>query len=58
MWDRDPAHGCLISRDIGIVLGAELKDMDVNLTFAPVLDVNRNKNSVIGDRSFIQILKQ
>ena len=52
IWDRDPAHGCLISRDIGIVLGAELKDMDVNLTFAPVLDVNRNKNSVIGDRSF------
>lgn len=52
IWDRDPAHGRVIARDIGIVLGAELKNMEVNLTFAPVLDVNRNKNSVIGDRSF------
>ena len=50
--DRDHAHGCSVSRDLGIVLGAELKDMGVNLTFAPVLDINRNKNSVIGDRSF------
>ena len=52
IWDRDRAQGRSVAQDIGIILGAELKDMGVNLTFAPVLDINRNKNSVIGDRSF------
>ncbi|MDC1311222.1 beta-N-acetylhexosaminidase [Burkholderiales bacterium] len=52
IWDRDQEQACSVSYDVGIVLGAELKDMGVDLTFAPVLDINRNKNSVIGDRSF------
>ncbi|WP_240420549.1 beta-N-acetylhexosaminidase [Paenibacillus periandrae] len=41
------------SREIGAVLGKELKSFGLNTDFAPVLDVFSNpNNTVIGDRSF------
>lgn len=36
----------------GYVLGAELRACGVDLTFAPVLDLDHGASSVIGDRSF------
>jgi beta-N-acetylhexosaminidase len=41
------------SKQIGKIIGKELKDYGLNTDFAPVLDVFSNpKNTVIGDRSF------
>lgn len=36
----------------GFVLGAELRACGVDLTFAPVLDLDHGESSVIGDRAF------
>ena len=52
LWDQDQKHACAIARHVGIILGSELKDMCIDLTFAPVLDINRKNSSVIGDRAF------
>ena len=42
-----------MSREIGSVLGSEMKAYGFNLDFAPVADIYSNpKNTVIGDRSF------
>ncbi|WP_088009229.1 glycoside hydrolase family 3 N-terminal domain-containing protein [Indiicoccus explosivorum] len=46
---NDPAY----AYEIGRTLGRQLKSMDFNLNYAPVLDINSNPdNPVIGDRSF------
>ncbi len=37
---------------IGKTMGKELKDVGINMNLAPVLDINNNPNSPIGDRSF------
>lgn len=37
---------------VGFVLGAELRACGVDLSFAPVLDLDYGESSVIGDRSF------
>lgn len=42
-----------LAREIGAILGRELRSVNVDLDFAPVLDVDTNPlNPVIGDRSF------
>lgn len=40
------------ARDLGWLMGAELRAVGVDFSFAPVLDVDRGISSVIGDRSF------
>ena len=51
-WDKEQKRGLELSRALGVILGSELREIDVDLTFAPVLDLNRENSSVIGDRSF------
>lgn len=42
-----------LAREIGAILGRELRAVNIDLDFAPVLDVDTNPlNPVIGDRSF------
>ncbi|MDH3315571.1 MAG: beta-N-acetylhexosaminidase [Gammaproteobacteria bacterium] len=41
-----------ITQAVGFVLAAELRAHGVDLTFAPVLDVDYGSSSVIGDRAF------
>jgi beta-N-acetylhexosaminidase len=52
IWDKEQKQGVEVSRALGVILGSELREIDVDLTFAPVLDLNRENSSVIGDRSF------
>jgi beta-N-acetylhexosaminidase len=41
------------AREIAFVMGQEMRDVGVNMNFAPVVDVNINPyNPIIGDRSF------
>ena len=37
---------------VGYVLARELRDCDIDLSFAPVLDLDWGKSTVVGDRSF------
>jgi len=51
-WDRDPAAACAAARAIGCMLAAELRACGVDLSFAPVLDLDHGVSDVIGDRAF------
>ena len=47
-----------LARAVGIVIGAELGAVDIDLPFAPVLDLDGGISSVIGDRAFAANAKQ
>lgn len=52
VWDHDRRHALAMAQAVGFVLAAELRVYGVDLTFAPVLDVDYGNSSVIGDRAF------
>ncbi len=45
-------RACNAATAAGYVLGSELRACGVDLTFAPVLDLDHGSSSIIGDRSF------
>ena len=51
-WDRAPEAALAAARDIGYVLASELRARGVDLSFAPVLDLDYGSSGVIGDRAF------
>ena len=51
LWDRDPAQAIAAARGCGFVIGSELQAHGVDMSFAPVLDVDYGESSVIGDRA-------
>ena len=51
-WDRGQQHARQLAQELGFVLAAELLAHGVDLSLAPVLDVDRGASSVIGDRAF------
>jgi len=51
LWDRDVLGACRAALAAGFVLGAELRAHGVDMTFAPVLDLDWARSSVIGDRA-------
>lgn len=51
-WDANAQHASQLATDTGFVLAAELRAHGVDLTFAPVLDVDYGASGVIGDRAF------
>ncbi len=48
----DPGRGLRLAEAAGFVMAAELRAVDVDLSFAPVLDVDSGISQVIGDRAF------
>lgn len=52
LWDSDEEAALKAARDCGYVLAAELRACGVNLSFAPVLDLDYGESGVIGDRAF------
>jgi len=52
LWMRDAMHATDVATALGTVLGAELRACGVDLSFAPVLDLDHGGSSVIGDRAF------
>lgn len=52
IWERNPAQARHLAQDCGYVLGAELRAHGVDLSFAPVLDLDYGASAVIGDRAF------
>ena len=51
MWLKTPLEATNAATACGYVLGAELRACGVDLSFAPVLDLDYGGSSVIGDRS-------
>lgn len=51
LFDRDPRQAVSAARGCGYVIGSELQAHGVDLSFAPVLDVDYGESSVIGDRA-------
>jgi len=51
LWDQDVLRACRTAVAIGYVMAAELRAHGVDLTFAPVLDLEWGHSSVIGDRA-------
>ena len=52
LWDRDATAARAAAADIGYLLAAELRACGVDLSFAPVLDLDWGPSGVIGDRAF------
>ncbi len=52
LWDEHPQLAKRLARDAGYVLGAELRAVGVDFSFAPVLDLDYGVSGVIGDRAF------
>jgi beta-N-acetylhexosaminidase len=52
LWDRDVLLACRAALSTGLVLAAELRACGVDLSFAPVLDLDWCHSGVIGDRAF------
>lgn len=51
-WDTDPVAAVKVAQHIGFVLAAELRALGVDFSFAPVLDLDWQRSSVVGNRSF------
>ncbi len=51
-YARDQAGACSQARDMGWLMAAELRALDVDISFAPVLDLGAANDEVIGDRAF------
>jgi len=52
LYDVQPERALRAARDIGWLLAAELRSCDIDLSFAPVVDIDRGLADVIGDRAF------
>ena len=52
LYRQDPQLGLLWAERGGYLMALELREVGVDLSFAPVLDVDRGKSRVIGDRAF------
>lgn len=52
VWSDHPQRARRLARDTGYVLGAELRAVGVDFSFAPVLDLDYRNSGVIGDRAF------
>jgi beta-N-acetylhexosaminidase len=51
LWERDSAQAKELIKQTGYLIGAELIAHGVDVTFAPVLDLDYGESSVIGDRA-------
>lgn len=52
VYDKNPAEGLLLSELLACRLATELRDVGIDFTFAPILDLDTGKSIVIGDRAF------
>jgi beta-N-acetylhexosaminidase len=51
-YDRDPDEALNLARTAGWLIGSELGAADIDLSFAPCIDLDRGMSEVIGERAF------
>src|SRR5690606_5325284 len=49
---RNPPEALELAQELGWLMAAEVRACGVHLSFAPVLDIERDVSQVIGDRPF------
>lgn len=52
LWQTDASYAIACSHEMGWLLATELRQYDIDLSFAPVLDLDFGHTEVVGDRSF------
>jgi beta-N-acetylhexosaminidase len=52
VWDHDPDRAKRLARACGLTMAAELLMCGVDLSLAPVLDIDHGASTIIGDRAF------
>lgn len=52
IYDDNPTLALQLAKDSGWLMALELLTMGLDFSLAPVLDLNKGQNSVIGDRAF------
>ncbi len=52
LYETDPDQAKQMAKASAMVLAYELQEVGVDLTYAPVLDIDYQRNTVIGDRAF------
>ncbi|VAW81708.1 beta-N-acetylglucosaminidase [hydrothermal vent metagenome] len=52
LYDQDHERGLVTACEAGWLMASEVLSVGVDLSFAPVLDLNRGVSEVIGDRAF------
>lgn len=52
LYDQDAERGLRLATEVSWLMATELKALGVDLSFAPVLDIDHGVSAVIGDRSF------
>ncbi len=52
LWEREPEQTVKVAEDIGWLMAAELIELDIDISFAPVLDIDWSRSEIIGDRAF------
>lgn len=52
LYRQNPQSSLKLVRDVAWLMASELQALGIDLSFAPVLDVDDNRSSVIADRAF------
>lgn len=51
-YDQDPARGLALAETAGWLMAAEMRGIGIDISFAPVLDLDRGVSEIIGNRAF------
>lgn len=52
LYNEDPVAACSLAQDCGWLMAMELLSLKIDLSLAPVLDLNKGVSSIIGERAF------